>query len=119
MLTKKVVIRRFTCISPDNATIALGSEMFEEDDGVTETEGYEEEEQEVGAATRCERERKRRELEAELKVVLKFMTMNDEKTKKKAIEAVADIYGNQQLSKRLTIPDARNTGGIPVLSFSP
>ncbi|OMO79496.1 hypothetical protein CCACVL1_13638 [Corchorus capsularis] len=26
------------------------------------------------------------------KVVLKIMTMNDEKTKKKAIEAVADIY---------------------------
>ncbi|XP_017641663.1 heavy metal-associated isoprenylated plant protein 39-like isoform X1 [Gossypium arboreum] len=27
------------------------------------------------------------------KVVVKIMTMNDEKTKKKAIEAVADIYG--------------------------
>ncbi|XP_044485132.1 heavy metal-associated isoprenylated plant protein 39-like [Mangifera indica] len=27
------------------------------------------------------------------KVVLKIMTMNDEKTKQKAIKAVADIYG--------------------------
>ncbi|CAN1189816.1 Heavy metal-associated isoprenylated plant protein 39 [Linum perenne] len=27
------------------------------------------------------------------KVVLKIMTMNDDKTKQKAIEAIADIYG--------------------------
>ena len=30
----------------------------------------------------------------QIKVVMKIMTMNDEKTKQKAIEAVADIYGN-------------------------
>ncbi|KAK2404621.1 hypothetical protein P8452_10268 [Trifolium repens] len=30
---------------------------------------------------------------AQQKVVLKVLTMTDEKTKKKAIEAVADIYG--------------------------
>ncbi|XP_021294705.1 heavy metal-associated isoprenylated plant protein 39-like [Herrania umbratica] len=35
------------------------------------------------------------------KVVLKIMTMNDEKTKKKALEAVANIYGVDSIAADL------------------
>ncbi|GKU95289.1 hypothetical protein SLE2022_228630 [Rubroshorea leprosula] len=35
------------------------------------------------------------------KVVLKILTMNDEKTKQKAIEAVADIYGVDSIAADL------------------
>ncbi|KAH7550283.1 hypothetical protein JRO89_XS13G0165000 [Xanthoceras sorbifolium] len=38
---------------------------------------------------------------AQIKVVMKIMTMNDEKTKQKAIEAVADIYGVDSIAADL------------------
>ncbi|CAL5437397.1 unnamed protein product [Camellia sinensis] len=38
---------------------------------------------------------------AQQKVVLKIMTMTDEKTKQKAIEAVADIYGVNSIAADL------------------
>ncbi|CAL5360047.1 hypothetical protein ACSBR2_038042 [Camellia fascicularis] len=38
---------------------------------------------------------------AQQKVVLKIMTMTDEKTKQKAIEAVADIYGVDSIAADL------------------
>ncbi|KAK8538021.1 hypothetical protein V6N13_036326 [Hibiscus sabdariffa] len=51
------------------------------------------------------------------KVVLKMMTMNDEKTKKKAIEAVADIYGVDSIAadvkeQKLTIIGEMDTVAI-------
>ncbi|XVF10624.1 hypothetical protein REPUB_Repub07fG0198600 [Reevesia pubescens] len=51
------------------------------------------------------------------KVVLKIMTMNDEKTKKKAIEAVADIYGVDSIAanikeQKLTIIGEMDTVAI-------
>ncbi|KAL4385306.1 hypothetical protein GQ457_15G009550 [Hibiscus cannabinus] len=51
------------------------------------------------------------------KVVLKMMTMNDEKTKKKAIEAVADIYGVDSIAadvkeQKLTIIGDMDTVAI-------
>ncbi|KAK8941236.1 hypothetical protein KSP39_PZI009833 [Platanthera zijinensis] len=38
---------------------------------------------------------------AQQKVVLKLLAMNDEKTKQKAIEAVADIYGIDSIAADL------------------
>ncbi|KAK4842992.1 hypothetical protein QYF36_002427 [Acer negundo] len=38
---------------------------------------------------------------AQVKVVMKILTMNDEKTKQKAIEAVADIYGVDSIAADL------------------
>ncbi|KAJ0106260.1 hypothetical protein Patl1_17740 [Pistacia atlantica] len=51
------------------------------------------------------------------KVVLKIMTMNDEKTKQKAIEAVADIYGVDSIAadtkeQKLTIIGEMDTIAI-------
>ncbi|KAA3463176.1 cylicin-1-like [Gossypium australe] len=51
------------------------------------------------------------------KVVLKIMTMNDEKTKKKAIEAVADIYGVDSIAadmkeQKLTVIGEMDTVAI-------
>ncbi|KAM3735108.1 hypothetical protein ACB098_10G065300 [Castanea mollissima] len=36
-----------------------------------------------------------------LKIVFKIMTMNDEKTKKKAMQAVADVYGVNSIEANL------------------
>ncbi|TYH97675.1 hypothetical protein ES332_A12G259200v1 [Gossypium tomentosum] len=51
------------------------------------------------------------------KVVVKIMTMNDEKTKKKAIEAVADIYGVDSIAadvkeQKLTVIGEMDTVAI-------
>ncbi|KAB1669257.1 hypothetical protein ES319_1Z061000v1 [Gossypium barbadense] len=51
------------------------------------------------------------------KVVGKIMTMNDEKTKKKAIEAVADIYGVDSIAadvkeQKLTVIGEMDTVAI-------
>ncbi|KAL9349995.1 hypothetical protein Peur_057250 [Populus x canadensis] len=51
------------------------------------------------------------------KVVLQMMTMNDEKTKQKAIEAVANIYGVDSIAadlkeQRLTVIGEMDTVAI-------
>ncbi|KAB2054183.1 hypothetical protein ES319_A12G237700v1 [Gossypium barbadense] len=51
------------------------------------------------------------------KAILKIMTMNDEKTKKKAIEAVADIYGVDSIAadvkeQKLTVIGEMDTVAI-------
>ncbi|KAJ6933586.1 hypothetical protein NC651_008856 [Populus alba x Populus x berolinensis] len=51
------------------------------------------------------------------KVVLQMMTMNDEKTKQKAIEAVANIYGVDSIAadlkeQRLTVTGEMDTVAI-------
>ncbi|XP_039052099.1 heavy metal-associated isoprenylated plant protein 39-like [Hibiscus syriacus] len=51
------------------------------------------------------------------KVVVKIMTMNDEKTKKKAIEAVSDIYGVDSIAadvkeQKLTVIGEMDTVAI-------
>ncbi|KAJ4712088.1 Heavy-metal-associated domain-containing protein, putative, expressed [Melia azedarach] len=52
------------------------------------------------------------------KVVLKIMTMNDEKTKRKAIEAAADIYGVDSIAADLKEQKLTITGEMDAVAIA-
>ncbi|KAJ7004039.1 heavy metal-associated isoprenylated plant protein 12-like [Populus alba x Populus x berolinensis] len=52
------------------------------------------------------------------KVVLRMMTMNDEKTKQKAIEAVANIYGVDSIAADLKEQRLTVTGEMDAVAIA-
>ncbi|XP_072963526.1 heavy metal-associated isoprenylated plant protein 39-like [Typha angustifolia] len=52
------------------------------------------------------------------KVVLKILAMNDEKTKQKAIEAVADIYGVDSIAADLKEQKMTITGEMDTVAIA-
>ncbi|XP_073001949.1 heavy metal-associated isoprenylated plant protein 39-like [Typha latifolia] len=52
------------------------------------------------------------------KVVLKILAMNDEKTKQKAIEAVADIYGIDSIAADLKEQKMTITGEMDTVAIA-
>ncbi|KAL3599049.1 hypothetical protein D5086_006967 [Populus alba] len=59
-----------------------------------------------------------RENQVSMQVVLRMMTMNDEKTKQKAIEAVANIYGVDSIAADLKEQTLTVTGEMDAVAIA-